>query len=186
MFIDSGIVSTKVVFYDFSDAESSETEKVSGGFNHYKQSIVPRVEFMDSNTACAFGDDMFTVYSVGSEPKIVEEVTLDSEVKSIFYSKDYFGLVTVNKNGSSPYLMTIYSKNGNEKNSFEFAFSYTNIKFSGTNILMYNENSWVVYNFHGVEKFKHTFDDEISCITYSGWNRYILALSNTVEIIKLK
>lgn len=186
VFFDSGIVSTKVVFYDFSDLKSSEKEKVSGGFNHYKSTIIPRLEFLDANTVCAFGDDMFTIYSVGEEPKITEETKLDSEIKSIFYSKDYFGMVMVNNDSDSSHVVKVYNKNGTEKASFEIDFAYTQIKFSGKNVLMYNDNSCEVYNFKGTKKFEYTFDEEINSMIGSGWNKYVLALKSSVKEIKLK
>jgi len=186
VFFDSGIVSTKIVFYDFSDVNSTEEEKVSGGFNQYKSTIVPKVEFLDSNTVCAFGDDMFTIYSVGSKPKIKVEKKIDTQIKSIFYSEDYFGMVLVNNDSESPHTVKVYNKSGHEKASFEINFAYTQIKLSGKDILMYNDTSCKIYNFQGVKKFEYTFDEEVKSMLGLGWNKYILALQSSVKEIKLK
>ena len=186
VFFDSGIVSTKVVFYDFSDAKSSEEEKIAGGFNQYKSAIVPRVEFLDNNTVCAFGDDMYTIYSAGSKPDIKIEHSIDKEIKSIFYDDDYFGFVLKNNDSDNPFLVEIYNKNGKLKSTFEFDFAYTDIALSGKNLLMYNDNSIEIRNFEGVKKFKYTFDEEINCVIGTGLNKYIIAMKNSVKEIRLK
>lgn len=187
LYINEGNVESQVIFRNFSEVGQNEENRLVGGFN-YKDTIVPKVQFLSNTIACAFGDNMFSLFSIKEKPKlIVDSELFKNEIKSIFYSEKYIGLVFNNDNTKLPYIMHIYNTNGKQVLTKEFDFNYTDIKFAKNNILLYNNTSCELYNFAGVLKFSHTFDEGIVYMTgTSKSNRYIIANTNSVKEIKLK
>lgn len=190
LYVDGGAVQSRVVFYNFSKSGQNEVDNLVGGFDQYAQTqtIVPKVEFLDNDTVCAFGDDLFSLYSIKEKPQLIRDSEeFNQEIKSIFYSEKYIGLVFNNENTETPYVMHIYNKSGDKIMDRGFSLDYTDIKFAGNNILLYNNSTCEIYNLAGVQKFSQTFEEGIVYMTGgTKSNRYLIADTNSIEEIRLK
>lgn len=187
LYINAGEVQSKIVFYNFSEVGQNEVDRLVGGFN-YETTIVPKVEFLNNKMVCAFGDNMFSLYSIKEKPeKITDSDEFDKEVKSIFYDGDYIGIVFANDDTKMPYVMHIYNTSAGQVMVKEFSFNYTDIKFAGKSVLLYNNTSCEIYNFSGTKKFAYTFDKGIVyMIGADKPNRFLVANPTNTEEIKLK
>ena len=187
LYVSGGVTQTRVVFYNYSEVGKNEVDRIVGGFNQYKTTIVPKVEFITNDVAVAFGDDMFTIYSIKQKPSILFETQLEKEVKSIFYSEEYIGFVFEPENLDMPYTMNIYDEEGKLIYEGKLDMEYKNIKIDGDNLLIYNEETLTVQGIKGKVKFNNTIEGGVNEILGldSGY-KYILVTNESIDAIKLK
>ncbi|MDE6208843.1 MAG: hypothetical protein K2M73_04100 [Lachnospiraceae bacterium] len=187
LYVSGGITQTRVVFYNYSEVGKNEVDRIVGGFNQYKTTIVPKVEFVTNDIAVAFGDDMLTIYSIKQKPSILKEFELEREVRSIFYNEKYIGLVFEPENLDNPYIANIYNLDGDIVFNGEITLEYNNIKIDGNNLLIYNDDTFIVQTVKGNEKFKKDIEENIKdVIGFEGGYTYILVTSESIDKIKLK
>ncbi len=187
LYVNGGASQTKVVFYNYSEVGKNEVDRVVGGFNQYKSTIVPKVEFLTNDIAVAFGDDMFTIYSIKQKPSIIAEYELDKEIKSIFYSEEYIGFTFQPENLDDPYDITIYDIDGDIIYEGTLDLEYKNIKLDNSNLLIYSDDTFIVQTVKGKIKFSKKLDENINEILgINGGYKYILVSSESIDQIKLK
>ncbi len=185
LYVGSGVIQSKVVFYNYSEVGKNEVDRFVGGFD-YDKTVMTKVEFLDNNTVAVFGDDTVALYSMKQKPSLIAEIDIEDEIQSIFYNSKYIGLVVEN-NSENPYRMVIYDVNGNKVSETEFNLSYTGIKISNKSVVIYNDTSMKVYNINGVLRFEGDVEGGISSIITkdSDYTYYIVGTS-TIKNIKLK
>ncbi len=185
--VENATVNTKVVFYNFSEVGKNEVDRIVGVFGQYGATVVPKVEFINNNCAVAFGDDIYTIYSMKQKPSKVYEEKIANDVKSIFYSEDYIGIVTKNDDLNNPYKVKVVDTDGKSKLEKKFNMEYTNIKFDGKNVMLYNSTQLMVISFNGVVKYNKNFESEISDILVTDDKyTYMVVTTTGIEKIKLK
>lgn len=187
LYVSNGNAQTKVVFYNYSEIGKNEVDRIVGGFNQYKTTIVPKVEFITNDIAVAFGDNMYTLYSVKQKPSIIEEKEIDREIKSILYNEDYIGFVYARDSIEDPYDITIIDDSGEEIYNGRIDMEYKNIKFDGDKLLIYNAERFVVQTVKGKVKYDGELGGEINeVIGVDMSNRFIRILNESIDVVKLK
>ena len=184
--VSNGVTQSKVVFYNYSSVGENEVDRIVGGFNQYKSTLVPDVEFINNSTAVAFGDNMFTIYSIKQKPKITYEETFKNKVKSVFHSNKYVGIVLENEDSAYPYILRVYNTKGEKIYSEKINFKYADICFAGKNVMMYNDMECRMYSFAGTERFNYTFDMGITSIVPIKSDKFVLVGDNHIREIQLK
>lgn len=176
---------TSVVFYNFGTVGQSENERVVGGYDTYGQQIVSKVEFINSTTAVAFGQKMLSFYQVKEYPKLLADVSLDYEIKKIFYSDSYVGLVYMDDSNRN--MIDVFNTSGEKTVTLEVPDGYVNYAFASSAVMMYGEESCRLVDFSGKEIFGYTFEDRITAlIPASGNDRYVYITPGKIMVIKLK
>lgn len=135
-----------------------------GGFNQYKTTIVPKVAFITNDIAVAFGDDMLTIYTIKQKPSIVKEYKLERQVKSIVYNEEYIGLVYEGENIDDEPTICIYDLDGDIIYDGAVGLDYNNIKLDGDNLLIYNNDTFMVKTVKGRIKYEGTIEGGIKDI----------------------
>lgn len=167
VYLNSGVMKNKVVFYNFSNVGQNVVDRLVGGFNdEYASKLAPRVKFLTDTYACVFADDSLDFYSLRDEmsPKMIKQQPQKEEMKSVFYCSDYVGNVTYNSEGEEDYVLNVYRNNGDHVFSIKFSYDYTYVDIDDTRVILYNENSCQIYNLNGKLKFSAEFDFTISNI----------------------
>lgn len=183
--VDHGTTQSNVVFYNYSAVGQNEVDRIVGGFNQYKTSLVPKVEFIENNIAAAFGTDMFTIYNIKQKPSIMKEEKLDKKVESVFYGNGNTGLVLENIAGEHPYLVKTYNDKGKEILNYETDYPYKGIMFAGDYVMMYNDTSCKLLSEDGVVRFETNFDMVIEEMFALSEERYIIVSSTAAYEIQL-
>lgn len=183
IYVSEGTLESKVVFYDFSG-----TGEITGGFNQYKDMVVTNVEFLNSNTVCAVADGALTFYKVSSTPSIIhEEMNLNFEIQSLFFSKNKVGLVVEDESSSNSYTIKVYNAQGSTIMDHGVDFPYTNAALAGNCVLLYSASEAELYSFAGIRKFAGPFDERIEYLVPAGSeSSYIYATAGKTEFINLK
>ncbi len=185
--VDEEQCKTSIAFYNFSEIGKNEIDRLMAGFNQYDTAIVPKVEFLNNDTACAFADDRFTIYSMKQKPEIVCEEMIDQKIKSIFYNDSYIGFVLHNENLENPNTLKVYNLKGRHILSKNFDFSYTDIGFAKDSIVMYNDEECSIMSLKGVEKYRETFvNGIIEILPSKNTYEYLLMDIDGIKKIKLK
>ena len=83
--------------------------------------------------------------------------------------------------------MLVYTNAGKLYLDKDFNFDYHSVECSNDEIIMYNENECVMFEYSGKEKFRYTFESRInSLLPKKTKNEYIVIDDNTIKEIKLK
>ena len=63
LYVASGVIESKVVFYNYSEVGKNEVDRFVGGFD-YDKTMMAKVEFITNDIVAAFGDDKLVIYSM--------------------------------------------------------------------------------------------------------------------------
>lgn len=186
LYVDSGIMSSSVAFYNFGAVGQNEVDNLVSGYN-YSDSIVSYLEFMNENTSFAVGDNRLEIYSGNQKPENIKEIIFDEKIHSVFNNEKYIGLVFEGLRGESEYRLDVYDVNGNVVLSQPFDLDYTDIVFNKDIVVIHNANECEMYNMKGLQKFTGTFKDStITMIPTKNKSKYLLVTGDSMEEIQLK
>lgn len=185
--INSGTMESKVLFYNFSDVGQNEVDRMVGGFNHYKSTVIPIVKFLTNNTAIALGDNKLSIFKMKEKPSLEHEIEINDEIQKVFYNEDYIGFVVNNDTGKAKYRVNVYNMSGKKVMDQALDTEFDTIKFSGNNILIYDDLSCKIISFSGNERFSYRFKEAITEIMPTDkFREYLIVTNNTVKKIKIK
>lgn len=191
LYLDGAEAKNGLAAYNFGSVGQNENaDRLMGGYQ-LEDTIVPKVEFLDNNTICAFGDNQFIIYSMKEKPSEKARISFDEEVQSVVYNSDYIGVVLPNnedKEGeAAPYLLELYNTSGKQVLTKKIDFSYENVKMSEDEIVFTGGSECRIYTVKGKLKFSYTFQKSVVDIVPTGHNRrYIVLYDSGSEVIKLK
>ena len=119
-------------------------------------------------------------------PALLKQVQVTEEIQSVFYSKDYVGVIVAQEGGEYRQRMDVYKPNGDAVFSQEFTYDYTYADIDGDTIFLYNEDSCRVYNRYGNLKYEGPLDFTVSkMIKGSLPNQFLAAGPQVIKEIKL-
>lgn len=178
---------SNIAFYNFSDVGQNEVDRLVGGFNHYGDSIVGKIEFIDNNNVVAIAEDRVSFYEISQYPSLKNEHEFENEIQKITYNKDYVGLVFNNVDSINKYKMLIYNAKGQKVSEIFFDVEYRNLEFSKDALLLYNEKEFTMMSLKGKVKYRDNFDMTIEkIISMDNNQRFLLFNSKYIQEIKLK
>ena len=188
-YIEDGMMHNRVAFYNFSEVGKNAPNRFVGGFHEmYKNSMVPKVQYLDNVYSAAFADDsisFFTSKDVMS-PALLLQIPVEEEIQSVFYNESYAGIIVKSSSGEYDSRLDLYKSNGEKVFSIDFSYDYSHVDIDGDTIFLYNENSCRVYNRYGNLKYEGTFDFTVSKITRGRLpNQIIVTGPQAMKEIKL-
>lgn len=179
-------IQSHMAFYNFSDVGQNSVDRLVGGFDHYEDSVVGKVEFVNNDTVVAIAEDRISIYSISQYPSLKEEIMLEKEIQKITYSSDYIGLIFNNTDSVDKYQIDIYDIKGQKISSISYNENYRNYEFNDKHILMYNEKNFTLYSIKGKKKYEDSFDMTIEKIlSLSEENRFMVFNSKYIQEIIL-
>lgn len=146
------------------------------------------VESVSETVSGSSGDNDFTMPEGSPDGKETEMETSDG----VYPSLNQPTAETAEGSGRSEsnkyrYKMLVYTNAGKLYLDKEFNFDYHSIVCSNDEIILYNENECVMFEYNGKQKFEYTFDSRISgFLPKKTSNEYILIDDETIKEIKLK
>lgn len=184
--VSNGSTQSKVVFYNFSSVGQNEIDRIVGGFNQYKTTLVPDVEFINNTTAVAFGDNMFSIYHIDEKPELTYEEEFNDKIDMVFHSSKYIGFIFESNDSSYSQVLKVYNTSGKKVFSKTLDFKFNNISFVGKNVVMNDESTCRMYSFSGTERFNTTFDKNIVKLVPIKDNKFVIISDSDIEEIELK
>lgn len=186
LIIEGGTLSTSLAYYNFGNVGQNEIDNLVAGFN-FSNSIVSYVDFINSDTSIAVGDNRFEIFKGDQKPENVFETEITGKIKSVFSNKDYIGLVYSEGRSVNPYHIDVYNTSGDIVFAHDFALNYSDIVFNRDWVIIYNSDECVIYNLNDVEKYRGSFKDSIvEMVPTESITKYLLVSGTKTEEIQLK
>jgi len=193
LYLDGAKVKNGLAAYNFGSVGQSENaDRLMGGYQ-FEDTIIPKIEFLNNNTICAFGDNQFTIYSMREKPSEKAKISFKEEIQSVVYNSDYIGVVVPNSEekgndgDKAPYLLELYNTSGKRVLTKRIDFDYENVKMNGDEIVFTGGTECRIYTIKGKLKFSSTFQKNVVDMVPTGYNRrYIVLYDSGSEVVKLK
>ena len=186
LYVDSGVISSSVAYYNFGAVGQNEIDNLVSGYN-YSDTVVSYVEFMNENTSFAVGDNRLEIYTGDQKPENSFELLLQDEVLSVFNNDEYIGLVYAGAEGEKAYKIYVYNTSGELMLTQQFDLDYTDIVINKDMVIIYNANECEMYNMKGLQKYSGTFKNAaITLIPTGSKTKYLLVSGDGMEEIQLK
>lgn len=179
--------------YNFGAVGQSENaDRLVGGYQP-EDTVVPKVEFLDNNTVCAFGDKQFIIYAMREKPSEKTKIVFDSEVKSVVFNSEYLGIVIPNEavekenEKKAPYILELYNLSGRKVMTKNIDFDYDNVRMVHEEIVFTGGTECRIYTVKGKQKFSYAFQKNVVDVIPTGYGRrYIVLYESGSELIRLK
>lgn len=186
LYVASGVIESKVVFYNYSEVGKNEVDRFVGGFD-YDKTVMAKVDFITNDIAVAFGDDKFVIYSMKQKPSVIATIDMDCEIRSIFANSEHIGLIVENDEAENPSTLLVYDVEGNKISETKFNFMYKDVKIANKGIILYNDTTLIVYNVDGTLKYEGDIEGGITTVIVKekDYSYYVVGPSSVNEI-KLK
>lgn len=169
VYMNNGMLDSKVVFYDFSEiGKNVSAKRIVGGFDEpFSGTLVPRVRFLTDVYSFACSDKGLSFFSSKNlaSPQLLSQTEIAGEINSLFYSPEYVGVIALTGEGENPYRMQIFKADGTQVMHKEFNFSYRHVSISGNQVILWNEGNFQIYNMMGTKRYDGSFEDTISHIS---------------------
>lgn len=186
LFVDSGVLSSSVAYYNFGAVGQNEVDNLVSGYNS-SGTVVSLVNFINADTSIAVGDNKFSIYKGSEKPESIFEKEIDKEILSVFYNENMIALVFEDEEGSNKFIAEVYDDKGNIVTTQGFDMDYSNISLYRDLLIIYNSEDCQIYNTSGLLKYDGKFKKSaIIVIPEAAGSRYLVVYGDGMEEIKLK
>lgn len=184
--LNNGDVKTTLNFYNFGSGGSSAANNIEATYS-YANAVIPRLTYMEDGRLVAFGDNELIVFSSNTKPKVEREIHISETIRSIFYNKQHFGIITDSADGQKMQ-MTVYNSSGRERMHTDLTMSYSRVEMLSNNeILLTNDTDIALFNLSGVEKYRDTLESNIyEVFPQEGSRDYIFVRDGYMEQARLR
>jgi len=184
--IQNGAAGSCVTFYNFGPVGGNFVDKIVAS-KVYEGRIIPRVKYLDDSICVAVSDGGITYYEGKEIPEEKAAVTEEDEVHSLFFGEKTVGLVVENADkNSSKYEVHVYNRTGELILKQRTDLAYSQVKLSGSDLILFSENACEIYSKQGVLRYAGTFDGSVTDIYKgTGSRKYTVLFSDRTEEIKL-
>lgn len=184
MCLQDGVVTSKINYYNFEgEKETSKDYEVLEEI--YKDMIAPTAFFLNDSVSVVAGSNQLLFYKGKQTPVLAQAVTLNKQIKSVFHSNRYVGLVLKNE-GKAGYELCLYNASGKKLMSQDFTGDYSNIKIDGSQVILYDGKKCSIFSRTGIHKFEGEMSHNIlEIFPMAGVNKYIVMNANGMEVVRL-
>lgn len=175
---------SRVIYYNFGGAGQSKADNTVMS-EEYSGTIAADIFFIGSDRSVVVGDNSFTIYRGLEAPEKENEVTLNREISSVFYSDRYIGFILLNEQKSG-YEVSLYDRTGGQVMRREIPGEYNHVKIDGDEIIMYDGSRCCIMTDTGIMKFQGNLNAEaLEMFKAPGLNRYYVMSTDELKVIYL-
>ena len=184
LYTQDGTITSRVAYYNFGQEGESETDHQVTE-QEYKDVVMADGFFMNQSVSAAVGDNMLTIFRGKSVPEEAVKVEIDKEIKSVFHSQKYIGMILKNE-GKEGYELRLYNDRGQMAMSEDFSGDYSNVKSCGSQVIMYDGKNCSIFTRGGIQKFEGEMNSNIlEIFPVAGVNKYIVMIEHGMEVVRL-
>lgn len=186
LYVDSDRMKSSVIFYNFGGIGATMTDRIVSAYE-YPDSVVPVVEFMDSENIFAVGDDRMMFYTGSKKPVDVADILLGEKIVGVYYGESNVGLVFYDDSGEHKYKLVMYNRNGSRIMEYRYDIDYKDILLSGSQAMIYNENDCIIVSSDGRERFAGSFEKPVQFVaTTQSSKKYILVTDESLDVVRFE
>ena len=200
-------VESSLTFYNFDNVGKNEVDR-QVGYKKFDNELIPKIEFADNNTVCAFGDSRIVLYEMKQKPKEVLNKEVSKEIKSIIYNSKYVGYVykntkiateeetsevkkttqeTKSDETNGHYTLETYTLNGKPALTQNIDFNYKSIHSNEREIVVVGRECCKIYKYNGFVKYNGEYKQGINeFFPTKRRNHYIMITNKETQMIHLK
>ncbi len=166
VYLDSGVLRDRLVFYNFNEGKQEEN-RIVGGFTRYGDTIFPEVIFLNDTRSVAFGDGQVVVFSLKNKvsPEEICVIKPEGKVLNIAHNDNYFILVTEGDGLLSYHSIRVYDLDGSPVSTITTDFSYDDIYMGPAGIYLKSENRMCIFDYSGKERYRGAWENDIDAIS---------------------
>lgn len=184
--LDNGKLKSSVAFYNFGEVGKNEIDNYVSGYD-YVDTVVPKIEFLNNDTAFALGDNRLVIYKGSQKPVSAYDTFVNEEIKSVYYGENKIALVFRDTEGKGTYRVDVYDDKGNIKLRQYFDLEYTDMVLTRDCLIMYNDKKCQMYRMGGQMKFDGIFEESVMLLVPSdALSKWTLVSKNNVKSVVLE
>jgi len=184
--IENGELKSSVAFYNFGEVGRNEIDNYVSGYD-YVDTVIPKVQFINDDTAFALGDNRFTIYKGAQKPVSTVDMFLTEEVQSVYYGDKTIALVFRDSNTAGCYRVDVYDQDGKLKLSQSIAMEYTDIALKDDRIVIYNDMNCQMYRLNGKLKYDGMFNEPMTLVVpQDSATKWTMVNKTGVQAVRLK
>ena len=145
-----------LTFYNFGEVGQNYANNLVGVFKY--DNVIPRIEFMDNNTLCAFRKDGADLYTMPEYPELLAELPCEEPILRVCSNDDYFAIMTDNSNSGTVARTVIYNKKAQVVFDRTIVEAFDDFLLSGEDVVFYNKTACLVMSLNGQLKFNGTLE----------------------------
>lgn len=186
--VDGLQTKNRVAFYDFGEKGQEKEDRLLAGFD-FKDTVIPKLQFMGQNTVCAIGDNKTIIFNTKDTPSKQKEIKIDSRIKSVAADDSHFALVLENKKKSSKeqYLVQAYNRSGKMVMEKEIKTEFSDVYLGDDGVLFVGNYHCSMINFAGHEMYQQNFKKRIQSMAPTGKaERYLITFEDKTQLVRLR
>lgn len=185
--VDGINTKSRIAFYNFGEEGEEKEDQLIGGFD-FKDTVIPKIQFMGDSTVAAIGDNQLILFKVGKVPTKKNEISFNNKnVKSVAINDQHIGIVFENqkKSAKDKYEARVYSKSGRKVMSRDFSSEYNKLLLNDGEMILAGNYHCSILNFTGHEMFQKDFKKRILNISPTGKNcRYLFSYEDSTQLVE--
>lgn len=182
---EGGALKSWVTFYNFGDVGQNFVDQMVGSYAF--DAIVPEVAFLTNEMVIVGGDNSISLYRMTEVPKVRMNENFDMQIKSIFYSSTYTGVVLKGKTGEQDKLFLYNNNKAKKVLEIDFTYEYNDIYTQQEDIVLYGGQEMTILRTNGKLKFHTTFSKNVKYVFgVDNKEKYLVIGDQVAELIQLK
>lgn len=182
---EGGALKSWVTFYNFGDVGQNFVDQMVGSYAF--DAIVPEVAFLTNEMVIVGGDNSISLYRMTEVPKVRMNENFDMQIKSIFYSSTYTGVVLKGKTGEQDKLFLYNNNKAKKVLEIDFTYEYNDIYTQQEDIVLYGGQEMTILRTNGKLKFHTTFSKNVKYVFgVDNKEKYLVIGDQAAELIQLK
>lgn len=187
--VQDGVMKSSVTFFSFDEDVEKDTQNILGGYI-LEGTMAPEVKFIDDEHVVVVGDDILNFYSIGDTPKVETKIKIHNQIDQVIYNEEnvivHYGKVL---NGSKEDLngkIVVYSALGKIVDQLEIKEDMTRLMGAGNDYYYVITTDTISYHDSKKTIWKTEMQKDVKSIYKIGKDRYLLALEQGYEVVKIK
>ena len=152
--VENDTVVSQVTFHNFGAVGQNHIDQLVGSWSFSE--FVPKIEFITNDIVAVFTEKGLILYSMEEIPSEFMNENFSHEIKDIFYTSSYVGVVLEAETGTAKNQMIAYNTKGKKVLDSSLDVSYQKIIAGDEFLVFYDEDSCTVTDLKG----NKIFDDE--------------------------
>ena len=186
IYVDSGVVKSRVAFHNFGQVGEGKSDFYVNGYT-YPDTVVPVIRFMDDGTAYAVGDDRLVFYSGQRIPEATNTYLFEEEIQGIYNNENYVGLLFRGNSIDARNKLSVYRNTGEKINDYLFDTDFEHLFFGQESFAVYSEQECLIRTLGGVDKYQGEFSKSVKVMIPQGNSyKYLILTNDSIDMIQLK
>ncbi|MBR6328610.1 MAG: hypothetical protein IKR68_03065 [Lachnospiraceae bacterium] len=184
--VDNGEMKSSVAFYNFDEVGQNEIDNYVSGYD-YVDCVIPKVRFLDNETAFALGDSRLVFYKGAQKPVSISDILIDEEVRSVYCGENKVALVFRDTDNAGGYRVDVYGSDGQLDMRKSIDMAYTDMVIKKDRMIVYNDTECEMYKYNGRKKYQGGFKESmLLLVPGDSLTKWTLVNRDTVQSVRLR